>query len=666
MHQALGIPFIMTRGNKQNNNISELLYHATFKMHLSIDLRKLIRITLLSTLVIAAHLAAGIQMSRAAEPRAVPMTADDLASFFDARVPAELERGQVAGAALAVVRDGKILFVRGYGMADVAKGIPVSGTDTIFRIASLSKVFTYTAVMQLVEQGKIDLDRDIAAYLDFPVPAAFGQPVTMRHLMTHTAGFDETIEERWLTSGSPAPLRDYLARHMPRRLYPAGSTPAYSSYGTTLAAHIVEKVSGQPFNRYVEAHILQRLGMPNTSFEQPLPENLAPKASKNYMDAQAPERPFEITRISPAAGASSTAADMAKFMLAHLSGGELADRLLGPDTRAQMHAVSYRHHPSAPGVALGVYEIEEGSTRVLGHHGDTPLSYSAMYLFADGRTGLFVVQNSGVHPIRTSLLRQFGQRYFPSQAPVAEPTRPAPDRPSLLGNYMLTRSYASSPLYLNDLLANQTLVRQGPGESLVIGRTHRADGRAITWRPIAEHVWQSDDGLARKIYFRRDLSGNWVMGSSGNPTHVNKKGPWYQHPQVIMATMILSLAVVALHLVWVAGAALRRKRTSKANTLASVLTLAPWVVYGATALVVLNDKLLVATPAFGMALRCIQGLSWAAIGAVGLYLWTARHAWRAMPAAWGAHIGQAALVLAALGLAAVAAQGNLLLWDGRW
>ena len=633
---------------------------------------------MLFTLAMVFPLAAGLQLAHAQEHPVVHMTADNLKSFFDARVPGELKRGEVAGAAVAVVRDGKILFVSGYGLADVERGIPVSGTETLFRIASLSKVFTCTAVMQLVERGKIDLDSSIATHLDFPVPAAFGQAITMRHLMTHTAGFDDTIEDRWIMSGSPAPLRDYLVRHMPRRIYPSGSTPAYSSYGTALAAHIVERVSGETFDRYVETHILRPLGMRNTSFEQPLPKDLAVRASNDYMRAHEPARPFEITRISPAAGASSTAADMAMFMLSHMSTGEHANKVLGLATRARMHTVSYRHHPSAPGLALGLYEMEEGAIRVLGHHGDTPLSHSAMYFFEDGRTGLFVVQNSGAHAIRSSLLKQFGQHYFPSKPPVAERLASS-DTSHLLGNYLSTWSFASSPLYMSNLLTNQTVVRQGPGETLVVGPTHRKDGQAITWKLIADNVWQSDDGSARKVFFRRDMNGNWVMGHSRNPLFVEKRLPWYQHPQIIIATMIVSLVVLSLHVIWWAAALLWRRRTnkvpfsnrvnttvSKVNVLASVLALAPWLLYGATAVVVLNDNLLVSTPAFGMALRCIQALTWGALGAVGLYLWAACRTWRAMPSAWGYYAGQSTLIFAALGLAAVAAQGNLLVWNGRW
>lgn len=626
-------------------------------------------------LVFVSQILTGLGLAHADAPLKVEMTPDHLKGFFDARVPIELKRGHVAGAAVAVVRDGKILFVQGYGLADVARGTPVSGADTLFRIASLSKVFTYTAVMQLVERGKIDLDSDIARYLGFPVPEAFGQPITVRHLMTHTAGFDETVENLWRSSGPPVPLRDYLVHHMPKRLYPPGSTPSYSSYGTALAAHIVERVSGQTFDQYVEDHILKRLGMANTSFQQALQGRLAANASKNYMSGHEPARPFEITNVSPSAGGSSTAADMAKFMLAHLSTGEHATKLLEPATRVQMQTVSYRHHPSAPGLALGMYEMEEDSVRVLGHHGDTPLSHSAMYLLDDARTGLFVVQNSGVHPVRTSLLKQFKKVYFPGQSTPAPSTPAPPDQSGRIGSYLATRSFASSPLYMSDLLTKQTLVQQGPGGSLLIGRTYRDDGQIITWRTIGEGVWQSDDGSARKIYFRRDQHGDWVMGNGRNPTHVEKRSPWYLHFHLVMGTLILSLVVVVLHLIGLALAAVMRARASKtafgtppgkATHVASALTLAPWLLYGATAIVILNDNLLVATPGFGAALRCIQALAWIAAAAIGVHCWTTFRIWRAARSSWGLRAWHLTLVLAALGLSALAAQGNLLVWDGRW
>ena len=129
------------------------------------------------------------------------LTAVDLESFLDGLVPLQIERADIAGATIAVVKDGKVLFAKGYGYADSARKQPVSPDSTLFRGGSISKLFTWTAVMQLVEQGKLDLDRDVNAYLDFQLPRTFGRPLTLRNIMTHRTGFEETIKDLLL----PAP-----------------------------------------------------------------------------------------------------------------------------------------------------------------------------------------------------------------------------------------------------------------------------------------------------------------------------------------------------------------------------------------------------------------------------------------------------------------------------
>ncbi|WP_219933091.1 serine hydrolase domain-containing protein, partial [Massilia glaciei] len=128
------------------------------------------------------------------------MTTQDLSALFDAQVPREMKKAGVAGSAIVVVKDGRVLLARGYGYADVEHRTPVSPSNTLFRIASISKVVTYTTVMQLVQQGRIDLGADVARYLDFPIPATFAEPITMRNLMSHTAGFEETVQGRWVKS----------------------------------------------------------------------------------------------------------------------------------------------------------------------------------------------------------------------------------------------------------------------------------------------------------------------------------------------------------------------------------------------------------------------------------------------------------------------------------
>src|SRR5690606_35310692 len=157
----------------------------------------------------------------------------------------------------------------------LAEGTPVDPVATLFRPGSVSKLFTWTAVMQLVEQGKLDLDADINQYIDFEIPLYDGILVTLRQVMTHSAGFEEQF--RALITADPAaitPLGEALKYWVPERIHAPGTTPAYSNYATALAGHVVERVSGESFDDYIERHIFQPLGMSNSSFRQPLPPAL--------------------------------------------------------------------------------------------------------------------------------------------------------------------------------------------------------------------------------------------------------------------------------------------------------------------------------------------------------------------------------------------------------
>src|SRR6266566_225986 len=200
------------------------------------------------------------------------MMVADVQAFLDGFMPMQLERENIAGAVVLVVKDGKVLFAKGYGYSNVEKKAPVTVEGTLFRPGSISKLFTWTAVMQMVEQSKLDLDHDVNDYLDFKIPAKYGKPVTLRNLMTHTPGFEEQIKDLINEEGAPvATLHDHLARYAPERIFPPGTTPAYSNYGAALAGYIVERVSGQPFNDYVAANIFKSLGMTRSTFVQPLP-----------------------------------------------------------------------------------------------------------------------------------------------------------------------------------------------------------------------------------------------------------------------------------------------------------------------------------------------------------------------------------------------------------
>src|SRR5690242_12011807 len=208
--------------------------------------------------------------SSAPTPEASPapaLTKQDFETFLDALIPSQLQTCNIAGAVVSVVKDGQTLFQKGYGYADVEAKKPVLPDQTLFRPGSISKLFTATAVMQLVEQGKLDLDRDVNDYLDFVIPKTYPDPVTLRQLLTHTAGFEETLKNLFVAHESDMkPLRTYLVNQMPARIFPPGKVPSYSNYGFTLAGYIVERVSGEKFERYIDDHILKPLAMNNSTF----------------------------------------------------------------------------------------------------------------------------------------------------------------------------------------------------------------------------------------------------------------------------------------------------------------------------------------------------------------------------------------------------------------
>src|SRR6516162_2959409 len=229
-----------------------------------------------------------------AAPAAVALTASDVESWLDGYLPYALKTGDIAGAVVVVVKDGEVLTERGYGYADVSAQKPVDAKLTLFRPGSVSKLVTWTAVMQQVEQGKIDLDADVNQYLDFKIPPLAGKPITMRNLMQHTAGFEEQAKSVIGADPNGMSFVALLKSWTPARVFAPGTTPAYSNYGASLAGYIVQRVSGESFDDYVDKHIFEPLEMSHSTFRQPLPAKLAPLMSKGYKTASGEPGPFEI------------------------------------------------------------------------------------------------------------------------------------------------------------------------------------------------------------------------------------------------------------------------------------------------------------------------------------------------------------------------------------
>jgi CubicO group peptidase (beta-lactamase class C family) len=495
------------------------------------------------------------------------LTSTDLEVFLDGVVPAQLLTKDMAGVVITVVKDGRLLLAKGYGYADVSARRPVSPTDTLFRPGSISKLFTWTAVMQLVEEGKLELDRDVNDYLNFKIPNTFPAPITLRNLMTHTGGFEESLKDLSVSNRSDLqPLGDYLATHVPRRLYAPGTVPAYSNYGGSLAGYIVQRVSGQPFNSYVAEHIFKPLGMNHSTFDEALPESLAPLMSRGYLRASQGPRSVEILQAGPSGSLASTAGDMARFMIAHLQDGRYEnEQILKSDTARVMHARQFALNPAINALTLGFYEQSRNGHRIIGHGGDSVCFVSELYLIVDAGVGFFVSYNSqGRDEDEQSpelLWRSFLDRYFPFEIPDVDSTATAQmDARSVRGMYLSSRRSDASLLKLAGVLQEVKVTAQADGTILTEPPFAGPDGDLTRWREVAPMLYRAVGGQD-EIAFRRDQSGRMMILRSGSPTEVFQSATGTQTKAFLVAAIFGSGGTFLLAFAaWPATALLRRRQ----------------------------------------------------------------------------------------------------------
>ncbi len=351
-----------------------------------------------------------------------------LEAFIDGVVKPLMKTNNSPSGTVAIAQGGELIFAKGYGYQDMEEQVAVDASTTLFRPGSVSKLFTWVSVMQLVEQGKLDLDADVNTYLEtFKIREAFDTPITLRHILTHTAGFEDGALGYLITDDPDRimPLAESMARYQPARVNPPGAQSAYSNYATAIAGLIVSNVSGMPFNDYVAQNIFTPLGMTNSTFEEPLPESLEDQMAKSYKveNGGYVEKPFEIiSNFGPAGAQSATATDMVRFSQAILNGGELdGARILREETLVTMLARAFTHDDRLMGMALGFYEEQHNGVRLIGHGGDTQYFHS--YLGIDPVNDLtFFVSfgGPGGSTVRSAFAPAFYNEYFPQEwrAPV--------------------------------------------------------------------------------------------------------------------------------------------------------------------------------------------------------------------------------------------------------
>jgi CubicO group peptidase (beta-lactamase class C family) len=476
-----------------------------------------------------------------------PLEKADLEAFFDGLVPLQMERSDVAGAAVLVMKDGKELLKKGYGYSEVAKKSPVDPDTTMFRLASISKLFTWVSVMQLAEQGKLDIDADINKYLDFEIKPAFGKPITLRNLMTHTGGFEEVVRDIiYVDPKKTTSLRDFMIGNQPHRMYPPGEIPAYSNYGVGLAGYIVQRVSLEPFEQYVSEHIFQPLGMKHSSFNEPMTAELAPYVSDGYRtNTEKPAIGFEVFNPAPAGGVSSAAGDMEKFALALLNGGELeGHRILKSETRDAMWTRQFGTSDSLPPICMGFYQTWRNNLRFIGHDGDLVAFHSMFLMEPSQKLVIFVSYNSAgsASRNRAELLNGFADRYFPAYTPPTFQSIPRDQLKDIEGNYQSTRRADSTKLAIGNP-AGQAVARVDKDGVLTIDSAKDLRGHTRKWKPIGKDLWQVEDDQAR-IFAIRDSSGK-IVRLAVNFTGVQlQRVPWYEHKTLVGILVASSVTIL--------------------------------------------------------------------------------------------------------------------------
>jgi len=350
----------------------------------------------------------------------------ELAGFVDTLITGQMAKENIPGAVFLLVQNGKVLYQRGYGFANISRLQPVNPETTIWRIGSISKVFTATAVVQLADRGRYRLTDDVNRYLTrFKIPATFPQAVTFEHLLTHTAGFDEIRPgTRAETAAGLLPLGDFLANKL-IRLRPPGRTISYSTYGITLAGYLVEQVSGTDFEAYLARNIWAPLGMTRTNIA--VPDSLRADLAQGYeYDAGVNKlADWEWYHTTPASSINASAADMGRFIIAHLQDGRYGrTRIMSESAARDMHRQHVTSHPRLAGFAYGFYEAFTNGERLLEHGGNVEGFSAQLTLIPTRGIGFFIASQHEPARLRDVVQAALLDHYFPASK--KDETAPVP------------------------------------------------------------------------------------------------------------------------------------------------------------------------------------------------------------------------------------------------
>jgi CubicO group peptidase (beta-lactamase class C family) len=586
-----------------------------------------------------AVMAFGAGAAAAAPPQApLELTADNVAGVIDPLMATWV--GKRNGAVVVVVNRDGLVFAEGYGFSDIDAKKPFTADATLVRPGSISKLFTGIAVMQLVDSGKLDLDRDVNSYIDFAIPVPEGGvPVTLRRLLTHRAGFEEHFKGLFTRDREPEPLGRWLAKNLPQRLFPKGDVEAYSNYGFALAGYIVERVSGEPYVSYIQRHILDPLGMSHSTFQQPLPNDLEPLMATTYRPPwPLPQVAFFQTIIAPAGALSATGTDMGRFMRALINGGTLDGVRILPKARLDEMMAPGNATPAGY-LGLVFFGTKMAGHDSIGHEGDTTTFFSDLKIFPEQGIGIFV-SRSGTGEVKApnqipNPAIAIAKRFLPKVPEGAYARATAlPSDPGVAGIYHSSRRAESSLIRFNDLVTERVVKIDGAGNA----RSYSAiwpfgDGRML--KRVARNLYETPDGGRNAFVDDSGSESYWAV-----PALRLQRVPWSLDARWIVPAFLVSTVVVVLTLLaWPVAALWRywRKRRWSRNSgdlrkhravrlvllvdAAAIVASAVLFIMGSIDLTLLDDAL-------DPLLLALYALAWLGVFGAILALWAATGFWR--------------------------------------
>lgn len=589
----------------------------------------------------------------------------EIASFFDGQIRHQMHDLAIPGGALVVVRGDRIIFKRGYGVADLKTRRPVDVDRSLFRAASISKLLPWLAVMQLVEEGRLDLDADINRYLDFSIPQRFGRPITMRDLMTHSSGFPERFHGVFDQDLS-VPLGTMLRTNVPEPLYPPGQRIAYCNYCAALAGYVVQRLRGQPWERVVQDRLFRPIGMQSSTVLQPVPANLRGRLVSTYVDGDPSPQPFRVTPLAPMGSLTPTAADMGRLVLALVNHGMgEGGRVVQPATLDKMFALNRALGPGLPdGLGLGFLVGNYHGIRYAGHAGNMSALATDLEVLPDLGLGYYYVLNSqgvgeGGRKVRENLLfAAIDQLGGGVSTPVV--ARGPSSARDLAGSWISSRRLGGGPLWFSGLM-NTTEVRPRGDGSVDI----ESSGEITHWLPDGRDRFREEES-GIPLGMARDASGTVVRFGSARlyPAADFNRQPAILRLVPFVAAFSFGVLLLALVVRPIAAVVRRRRARKRPNEDAAMhdsnlrkwasrafwllaATLGLWGIVGILAAI--DFSLILRLPGvvrIALALLTMASLAWA-----GILCADAVQRWRAdKPERWRA-LGQSLVATAAVGMA---------------